>query len=150
MTSMEANFTLRQHEQSKNPDMEVLTPPIAHPRHPGEQALDELIRIVLFFGYFGVVFALLSVHKSIILSEYHLEFPEYFFAIVNLLVFVKILLSTELFHLRTRVSRQALDKSRPLYLPSQEERFAAFTRSEFKEAEHFGVTPEMNECRIGG
>jgi hypothetical protein len=53
MTSMEANFNLRQHEQSKNPDMEVLTPPIAHPRHPGEQALDELIRIVLFSGISG-------------------------------------------------------------------------------------------------
>ena len=133
MTSMEANFNLRQHEHSKNPDVAEPTAPIAHPRHLREDALDEFIRFVIIFGYFGVVFALLSVHKSITLSEYHLDCPEYFFVIVNFLVFAKVLLSCEVFHLGTRVSQQALQKSHPLRLPAEEESFAACTRGELKE-----------------
>jgi hypothetical protein len=109
------------------------TAPIAHPRNLREEALDEFIRFVIIFGYFGVAFALLSVHKSILLSEYHLDLPECFFAIVNFLVFAKVLLSCEVFHLGTRVSRQAPRKSHPLRLPSEEESFAAFTRGELKE-----------------
>jgi hypothetical protein len=113
---MEADFNLRQYELSKNPDMAEPTAPIAHPRHPREGALDGIIRFVIIFGYIWVVFAFPSVHKSIVLSEYNLNFPEYLFAIVNLLVFAKVLLSCEVFHLRTWVSRQAPHKSHPLRL----------------------------------
>jgi hypothetical protein len=130
---MEANFNLRQHEHSNNPDMAEPTAPIAHPRHLREEALDEFIRFVIIFGYFGVVFELLSVHKSIVLSEYHLDCPECFFAIVNVLVFAKVLLSCDVFHLGTRVSRQAPHKSHPLRRPSEEESVAAFTRGELKD-----------------
>ena len=111
---MEANFNLRQHEHSKNPDMAEPAAPIAHPGHLREGALDGIIRFVIIFGYLWVVFAFPSVHKGIVLSEYHLNFPEYLFAIVNLLVFAKVLLSCKVFHLRTRVSRQAPHTSHPL------------------------------------
>ena len=111
---MEANFSLRQHDHSKNPDMTEPTAQAAHPPHLREGALDGIIRFVIIFGYLWVVFAFPSVHKSIVLSEYNLNFPEYLFAIVNLLVFAKVFLSCEVFHLRTRVSRQAPHKSHPL------------------------------------
>lgn len=130
---MESNFNLHQHEHSKSPDMAEPTAPIAHPRHLREEALDEFIRFVIILGYLWVVFAMLSVHRSIILSEYHLDLPECFFAIVNVLVFAKVLLSCEVFHLGTWISRKAPHKSHPLRLPSEEESVAAFTRGELKE-----------------
>jgi|HubBroStandDraft_1064217.scaffolds.fasta_scaffold1056425_1 hypothetical protein len=114
MSSMEANFNLRQHEHSKNPDMGEPTEPIAHARHLREGALDGIIRFVIIFGYLWVVFAFPSVRKSIVLSEYNLNFPEYLFAIVNLLVFAKVLLSCGVFHLRMRAPRPAPHKSHPL------------------------------------
>jgi hypothetical protein len=113
---MEANFNLRQYEHSKNPDIAEPTAPIGHPQHLREGALDGIIRFVIVFGYLWVVFTFPSVHKSIVLSEYNLNLPEYLFAIVNLLVFAKVLLSCKVFHLRTRVSRQAPHKSHPLHL----------------------------------
>jgi hypothetical protein len=130
---MEANFNLCQHEHSKNPDMAEPTAPIAHTQHLREGALDGIIRFVITFGYLWVVFAYLPVHKSIVFSEYHLSFPECFFAIVNLLVFAKVLLSCKVFHLRTRVSRQTPHKTHPLRLPSEEESVVALTRGELKE-----------------
>jgi hypothetical protein len=105
---MDANFNLRQHEFSKNPDMAEPTAPIAHQRHLREPALDGIIRFVIIVGYLWVAFALLSVHKNIMLPEYHLNFLEYLFAIVNLLVVAKVLLSCEVFHLRTRFHDRSL------------------------------------------
>jgi hypothetical protein len=107
---MEANFNLRQHEHSEHPDMAEPTAPLAHARHQREGALDGIIRFVIIIGYLWVVFAFPSVHKSIVLSEYNLDFPEYLFAIANLLVFVKVLLSCEVFHRWTRAPRQAPPK----------------------------------------
>jgi hypothetical protein len=62
-------------------------------RHPREIATDEISKLVIIVGYLWVVFELLSVHKSIVLSEYHLNYPEHAFAIVNFLVFAKVLLT---------------------------------------------------------
>jgi hypothetical protein len=71
---------------------EPITPP-SHQRHPRETATDEFSKLVIIVGYLWVVFELLSVHKSIVLSEYHLSYPEHAFAIVNCLVFAKVLLT---------------------------------------------------------
>jgi hypothetical protein len=62
-------------------------------RHPRETATDEFSKLVIIVGYLWVIFELLSVHKSIVLSEYHLNYPEHAFAIVNFLVFAKVLLT---------------------------------------------------------
>ena len=48
---MEANFNLRQHEHSRNPDIAEPTAPIGHPQHLREGALDGIIRFVIVFGY---------------------------------------------------------------------------------------------------
>jgi hypothetical protein len=67
--------------------------PSGHRRHLREKAVDEFSRLVILFGYLWVVFELLSVHKSVVLSEYHLDYPEHAFAIINSLVFAKVLLT---------------------------------------------------------
>jgi hypothetical protein len=69
------------------------TTPRRPQQHPREKATDEFSRLVIIFGYLWVVFELLSVHKSIVLSEYRLGYPEHAFAIVNFLVFTKVLLT---------------------------------------------------------
>jgi hypothetical protein len=131
---MVANFNLRQHEHSRKPDMTEATAPSARPPHPRETAGDKFIKLVIICGYLWVVFALLSIHKSIALSEYHLDFPEQIFAIVNLLVFAKVLLIGENLHLETWVSRQAPpDKSHTLRPSSEEDILAVFTPGELKE-----------------
>ena len=62
-------------------------------RHPREKATDEFSRLVIILGYLWVVFELLSVHNSIVLSEFHLDYPEHAFVIINFLVFAKVLLT---------------------------------------------------------
>lgn len=92
-TSVETNSNLRRHEHSNGPDMTEPTTPSGHQRHLREKAVDEFTRLVIIFGYLWVVFEFLFVHKSIVLSEYDASYPEYAFAIVNSLVFGKILLT---------------------------------------------------------
>ena len=90
---MEPNFNLGWHEHSKSPDMAEPTTESGRPRHLREKAVDEFSKLVILFGYLWVVFELLSVHKSIALSEFHLDYLEYAFAIINALVFAKVLLT---------------------------------------------------------
>jgi hypothetical protein len=82
--------------------MTEVTAPNTHERHLPERAADEFKRFLSIFLYLWVVFALLSIHKSIVLSEHHLNLPEHAFAIINSLVFAKVLLFGEDFHLGTR------------------------------------------------
>jgi hypothetical protein len=92
-TSVETNSSLRRHEHSNGPDMTEPTTPNGLHRRLREKAVDEFTRLVIIFGYLWVLFEFLSVHKSIVLSEYHLNYPEHAFAIVNSLVFGKVLLT---------------------------------------------------------
>ncbi len=69
------------------------TTPSGDKRHLREKAVDEFTRLVIIVGYLWVVFEFLLVRKSIVLSEYHLTYPEHAFAIVNSLVFGKVLLT---------------------------------------------------------
>jgi hypothetical protein len=61
-------------------------------QRPGEKAVDEFSKLVILLGYLWVVFELLSVHNSVVLSEFHLDYPEHAFATINFLVFAKALL----------------------------------------------------------
>jgi len=72
------------------------------------KALDEFKGFLIIFFYLWVVFGLLSIHKSIILSEHQLDYPEHAFAIVNAFVFAKVLLIGEHFGLGTRFSHKPL------------------------------------------
>ena len=69
------------------------TTPSGRQRHLREKAADEFTMLVIIVGHLWLVFELLSVHKSIVLSEDHLNYPEHAFAIVNFLVFAKVLLT---------------------------------------------------------
>ncbi len=70
--------------------------------HLREKAADQVKRFLTIFVYLWVVFLVLSIHKSIVLEEHHLNLPEHAFAFINALVFAKVLLLGEDFHLGTR------------------------------------------------
>lgn len=84
---------------------------IPRPRKLKEKASDEFRRFLVIFLYLWIVFGLLSIHKSIVLSQHHLDTEENAFAIVNAFVFAKVLLVGEHFNLGTRFS------SKPLIYP---------------------------------
>jgi hypothetical protein len=73
-----------------------------------EKATLELKRFLEITLYLWVVFGLMSIHKSVILSQEHLDYPEQTFAIVNALIFAKVLLVAEAFHLGTRFTERPL------------------------------------------
>jgi len=87
------------------------SPPLSRDRALTVRAFDEFKRFIVNFLYLWVVFALLSIHKSLVLSQRHLDYQEHAFAIINALVFAKVLLLGEHFHLGTRFS------SKPLIYP---------------------------------
>lgn len=81
---------------------------ILQPRHLKERASDELRRFIVIFLYLWVVFGLLSLHKSIVLSKRHLDYQEHTFAIINAFVFAKVLLVGEHFHFGRRFDNKPL------------------------------------------
>ena len=85
--------------------------PTRLPHHLKETAFDEFKRFIVIFLYLWVVFGLLSIHKTLVLSQNHLDYPEHAFAIINALIFGKVLLIGEHFNLGTRF------KDRPLVYP---------------------------------
>jgi hypothetical protein len=89
-------------------DQSVSIPP---QRTLKEKASEEFRRFLVIFLYLWIVFGLLSIHKSIILSQHHLDTEENAFAIINAFVFAKVLLIGEHFNLGTRF------RDRPLIYP---------------------------------
>lgn len=73
-----------------------------------EKASEEFRRFLVIFLYLWVVFGLLSIHKSIVLSQHHLDTQEHAFAIINALVFAKVLLVGEHFNLGARFAKKPL------------------------------------------
>jgi hypothetical protein len=84
---------------------------IPHERHLKDKVSDEFKRFFVIFLYLWVVFGLLSIHKSVILSQNHLDYPEHAFAFINAFIFAKILLIGEHLHLGTRF------RDKPLIYP---------------------------------
>jgi hypothetical protein len=82
--------------------------PIRRQRHLRERASDEFKRFTVIFLYLWAVFGLLSIHKSFILAQRHLDYGEHAFAIINAFVFAKVLLVAEHFNLGTRFSDKPL------------------------------------------
>ncbi|MGC1296172.1 MAG: hypothetical protein WA869_14145 [Alloacidobacterium sp.] len=85
--------------------------PLPRQRHLKEKAFEEFKRLIVIFLYLWVVFALLSVYKSIVLLQSHLDYPEHSFALINAFICAKVLLIGEHFHLGTRF------KDKPLVYP---------------------------------
>ena len=73
-----------------------------------ERASEEFRRFLVIFLYLWVVFGLLSIHKSIVLSQHHLDTEEHAFAIINAFVFAKVLLVGEELKLGTRFGHRPL------------------------------------------
>jgi hypothetical protein len=73
-----------------------------------ERASEEFKRFIVIFLYLWIVFGLLSIHKSLVLSQHHLDYQEHTFAIINAFVFAKVLLLGEHFHLGTRFAGKPL------------------------------------------
>ena len=73
-----------------------------------EKASEEFKRFFVIFLYLWVVFGLLSIHKSIVLLQHHLDTEENTFAFINAFVFAKVLLVGEHFNLGTRFNHKPL------------------------------------------
>jgi hypothetical protein len=82
--------------------------PIPRQRQLRERASEEFRRFIVIFLYLWVVFGLLSIHKSVVLSQSHLDYQEHSFAIVNAFVFAKVLLLGEHFQFGSRFSNKPL------------------------------------------
>jgi hypothetical protein len=108
------------------------TTPSGRQRHPRENAADEFTRLVIIVGHLWLVFELLSVHKSIVLSEYHLNYPELAFAIVNSLVFGKVLLTGNyLWDMVVKLSRCVRTKTHAAHVrPTSGRLITGFVHSE--------------------
>ena len=73
-----------------------------------EKASVEFRRFLVIFLYLWVVFALVSIHKSLVLTQHHLDTQEHAFAFINAWVFAKVLLVGEHFNLGTRFAHRPL------------------------------------------
>ena len=73
-----------------------------------EKASEEFRRFLVIFFYLWVVFGLLSLHKTLVLSQHHLDVEEHAFAFINAFVFAKVLLVGEQLNLGTRFSQKPL------------------------------------------
>ena len=72
------------------------------------RAKDQIKNFGLMFLYLWVVFGLLAIHKSMILSQHQLSYQAHGLAIVNALVFAKVLLVAEDLHLGQRLNDKPL------------------------------------------
>jgi len=68
-------------------------------RNLKQNALLEYKRFLGIFLYLWVVFALLSIHESIIRAQHNLDFTAHTFAVINAFVLAKVLLVGEYLHL---------------------------------------------------
>jgi hypothetical protein len=81
---------------------------IAKQHNLKERAFEEFKRFVAIFLYLWIVFGLLLIHKNLVLSQRHLDYGEHTFAIINALVFAKVLLLGEGLHLGRRFENKPL------------------------------------------
>jgi hypothetical protein len=87
-------------------------------RAPGEErqskrslatrAKDQLRNFVLMFFYLWVVFGLFVVHESIVLSQHQINYQFHGLAVVNALIFAKVMLAAEDLRLGHRLHDQPL------------------------------------------
>src|SRR5271168_2064843 len=73
-----------------------------------QKIADEFQKLLWIFLYLWVVFALLSIHETIIRAQHHLDYGEHTFAIINAFIFAKVLLIGDHFQLGTRYKDKAL------------------------------------------
>ena len=77
-------------------------------RNIKERAKDQIKNFALMFFYLWIVFGLLAIHQSIILSQYQIDSLAHGLAIVNALIFAKVMLIAEDLHLGDRMNDKPL------------------------------------------
>jgi hypothetical protein len=73
-----------------------------------EKAKDQIKNFALMFLYLWVVFGMLAIHESIILSQHRIGYVSHGLAVVNALVFAKVMLVAEDLHLGHRLDDKPL------------------------------------------
>jgi hypothetical protein len=73
-----------------------------------EKAKDQIGNFVLMFLYLWVVFGLLAVHESLVLSQHQIAYQSHGLAVVNALVLAKVMLLAEDLHLGHRLNDKPL------------------------------------------
>jgi hypothetical protein len=66
-----------------------------------QKAFLEFKKFIVTFLYLWVIFALLSIHESIIRAQNHLDYPAHTLAVINAFIFAKVLLIGEYLRLGT-------------------------------------------------
>ena len=79
-----------------------------HARNLREKAFFEFKRFVAVFLYLWLVFALLSIHETIIRAQHHLDYRAHTFAVINAFVFAKVLLVGDYLRLGNRFKHKPL------------------------------------------
>jgi hypothetical protein len=79
-----------------------------HARNLREKAVFEFKKFLAVFLYLWVVFALLSVHETLIRAQNHLDYRAHTFAVINAFVFAKVLLVGDYFRLGSRFTNKPL------------------------------------------
>jgi hypothetical protein len=79
-----------------------------HARNLREKAFFEFKRFVAVFLYLWVVFALLSIHETIIRAQHHLDYRAHTFAVINAFIFAKVLLVGDYLRLGNRFKHKPL------------------------------------------
>jgi len=73
-----------------------------------ERAKHQVKDFALMFFYLWIVFGMLAVHESIILSQHQIDFQLHGLALINALIFAKVMLVAEDLHLGRRLNDQPL------------------------------------------
>lgn len=72
------------------------------------RAKDQLRDFALMFFYLWIVFGMMAIHEAIILSQHQINYVSHGLAVVNALVFAKVMLVAEDFHLGHRLHGKPL------------------------------------------
>jgi GYF domain 2 len=73
-----------------------------------ERVLDSIKTFIQMFLYLWLVFGLLAIHQSIILSQYQIDYQSHGLAVINALVFAKVMLIAEDLRLGDRLDDKPL------------------------------------------
>jgi hypothetical protein len=80
----------------------------AHRSNFIDKAKTQIKDFVIMFFYLWVVFGLLAVHESFVLSQHHIDFQPHGLAFINALIFAKVMLVAQDVHLGNRLNDRPL------------------------------------------
>ena|SRR5580704_90957 len=81
-----------------------------------EKAKTQIKDFMIMFFYLWVVFGLLAVHESFVLSQHRIDFRPHGLALINALIFAKVMLVAQDVHLGSRLNDRPLNLFRGLQI----------------------------------